>query len=177
MKKYFVILLLLTTAITTYAQVKQTVTKAAITFRIKNLGLNTSGFFSGLKADIQFAPANLAASSITATVDANTVNTDNDSRDEHLRSDSYFDVTKFPKITMKSIAFKHKNGDNYTGTFNLIIKDKTNAVEVPFTYTETGGKGAFNGIFKIQRTDYGVGSKSMIMSNDVTITLDVETSK
>ena len=156
---------------------KQSVTKSAVTFQIKNLGINVGGSFSGLKADINFDPAHLETSSIEASVQANTVNTDNETRDHHLKSDSYFNAEKYPEIKMKSVSFKHNSGNNYTGTFDLTIKDKTNQVQVPFTYTENGNDSEFKGTLKIKRTDYGVGGRSMVMSNDVTISIDVSTTK
>jgi polyisoprenoid-binding protein YceI len=156
---------------------KHTVTKSAITFQIKNLGINVGGSFSGLKADIDFDPVRPDSSTIEASIQANTINTDNESRDHHLKSDAFFDVEKYPEIKMKSVSIKHTSGSNYTGTFNLTIKDKTNQVQVPFTYTENGNTANFKGTFKIKRTDYGVGGKSMVMSNDVTVLIDVSTSK
>ena len=156
---------------------KQTVSKSAVTFQIKNLGINVGGSFSGLKADINFDPEHLETSSIEASVQANTVNTDNETRDNHLKSDSYFDAEKYPEIKMKSVSFKHNSGNNYTGTFNLTIKDKTNQVQVPFTYTENNNDGEFKGTLKIKRSDYGIGGKSLVMANDVTISIDVSTNK
>ena len=177
MKKYLVSILLLFINIVAFAQVKHTITKSIVTFQIKNLGLNTGGSFGGFKGDIQFDPAHLDASSITASVDVNAINTDNDTRDEHLKSDSYFDAATYPRITLKSTLFKHKSGNNYTGTFNLTLKDKSNPIEIPFSYSETGNSGVFKGNFKIKRTDYGVGGSSMVMGNDVTITIEVSTTK
>jgi polyisoprenoid-binding protein YceI len=141
------------------------------------MGINTGGSFSGLKADIKFDPAHLDASTIEASIDTKTINTDNENRDHHLKSDSYFDAEKYPEITMKSISFKHKSGDSYTGVFNLTIKHKTNSVEVPFIYSENGNTASFKGTLRIKRTDYGVGGKSLVMSNDVTITINVDASK
>jgi polyisoprenoid-binding protein YceI len=179
MKKYpATLVLLLILGSIAFAQItKHTVTKSAVTFQIKNLGINVGGSFSGLKADIDFDPAHLETSSIEASVQANTVNTENETRDNHLKSDSYFDAEKYPEIKMKSVLFKHNGGNNYTGTFNLTIKDKTNQVQVPFTYTENSNDGEFKGTLKIKRTDYGIGGRSMVMSNDVTISIDVSTSK
>lgn len=159
------------------AQAKYTVTKSTVTFQIKNLGINTGGSIGGVQADINFDAANLGASIIQASADVNTINTDNDMRDEHLKSDSYFDVAKYPKITMKSVSLKHKSGNNYTGLFNVTIKDKTQQLEIPFTYVENGGTATFNGTLKLKRTAFGVGSSSMVMGDDVTVTIDVEASK
>jgi polyisoprenoid-binding protein YceI len=177
MKKSILLIILFSWAGSILAQTKQTISKSTVTFQIKNLGVNTGGSFSGLKGDIQFDPAHPESSSITATIETNTVNTDNDNRDEHLKSDDYFDVAKYPKITMKSVSFKHKSGSNYVGTFSLTIKDKTNTIDLPFTYTETGNTAVFKGSFKIKRSDYGIGGQFSVMSNEATISIEVDTSR
>ncbi|BAU52691.1 YceI family protein [Mucilaginibacter gotjawali] len=153
------------------------VTRSSITFEIKNLGINTGGSIGGLAAKVNFIPANLSTSSIEASVDVNTINTDNSSRDEHLRSADFFDVARFAKISLKSVAFKHKSGNNYTGTFILTIKDKTKQIEMPFTFLDKDNTSGFKGTFKINRLDFGVGSESMILSNDITVTIDCEGKK
>ncbi len=177
MKKYFVAIILLLSTITAFAQAKHTINKSSIKFQIKNLGVTIEGSFGTVKGDILFDPQHLDSSRIGASIDTKTINTDNDTRDNHLKSDSYFDTEKYPTITIKSLSFKHKSGDNYSGTFNLTIKDKTNQVEMPFTYTENGNTASFKGTLKIKRTDYGVGGKSLVMSNDVTILIGVDTNK
>jgi polyisoprenoid-binding protein YceI len=166
------ILLLINGAI---AQTK--VTKANITFQIKNLGINTGGTFGAIHANIQFDPANLNTSSIEANADVNSINTDNDTRDEHLRSDEFFDAARFPKVTMKSVSLKHKSGNNYSGQFNVTMKDKTKAFEVPFTYIPHAAGATFKGSFKLNRRDFGVGESSLVLSNDVTVFIEVETAK
>lgn len=176
MKKYFLFIALL--AITNaFAQVKHAVTKSTVTYEIKNMGINTHGSFGGLTIDIKFDAQNLPASSIEASIETATLNSDNEMRDKHLKSEDYFDIAKYPKITMKSVSFKHKSGGNYTGVFNVTIKDKTKTVEVPFTYTESGNTAAFKGNFTINRQDFGVGGSSMVLSKEATITIEVETTK
>ena len=141
------------------------------------MGFNTTGAMGGVQATILFEPAKLDGSSIEASADVTTINTDNDMRDEHLKSDSYFDVAKYPKITMKSVSLKHKSGNNYDGQFSVTIKDKTKTLDIPFTYTDNGSTAVFNGILKLKRTDFGIGGSSMVMSNDVTVTINVEANK
>jgi len=153
------------------------VTRSAITFEIKNLGINTGGSIGGLVTKVNFTPSNLTASGIEASVDVNTINTDNSSRDEHLRSADFFDVARYPKISLKSVAFKHKSGNNYTGTFILTIKDKSKQIEMPFTFSDKENAIEFKGTFKINRLDFGVGGESMILSNDVTVNIDCEGKK
>ena len=174
--KKFVVLILLITVISSAFTISL-ITKSAITFKIKNLGINTGGSIGGLQADVQFNPADLSAAKIEAVVDVATINTDNSSRDEHLKSEDYFDIAKYPKITLKSVSFKHKSGSNYSGEFNLTIKGKTKLIEIPFSYAEKGSDIKFNSTFKLNRLDFGVGSSSMILSNEVTVTVEAEATK
>lgn len=175
MKKLLPLIVILFFITTTFAQVK--VSKATIAFQIKNLGINTNGFFGNMQANIQFDPAALGTSAIEATTDVNSINTDNDTRDEHLRSDEFFDAAKYPKITMKSVSFKRKSGNNYSGQFNVTMKNRTKAFEVPFTYVATGNNATFKGSFKLNRLDFGVGEKSLVLSNEVIVFIEVETVK
>ncbi|MES2809661.1 MAG: YceI family protein [Bacteroidota bacterium] len=168
-------LILLTTAVS--AQ-KVVILKSSVKFQLKNLGVNTGGTINGLQANIVFNPANLETGSIEATLDANTINTDNDQRDTHLRKEEYFDVAKYPTITMKSVSLKHKSGDKYVGQFNITIKDKTKAFEVPFTYTtDPSNTATFKGGLKLNRLDFGVGGKSLVMGNEVSIAIEVQIAK
>ncbi len=136
------------------------------------MGIGVDGTIGGLQADVHFNPADVTNSTIEASVDANTINTDNSSRDEHLRSEDFFDVAHYPKLILKSVSFKHGNGNNYTGRFNLTIKGKTKLVEIPFTYTQSNNTGAFKGSFKLNRRDYGVGSSSLVLADEVTVNID-----
>lgn len=176
MKKYILITALLIASVA-FAQVKHTVTSSSVTYEIKNVGIKTSGVFEKLQADILFDDQHLATSSIEAVVDAASINTENTMRDNHLRGEDFFDVVKYPKITMKSVSFKHKSGNNYTGVFNVTIKDKTKQVEVPFTYTEQGSAATFKGSFKINRRDFGVGGNSFTLADEAIINIEVHTNK
>ncbi|MDB5112052.1 MAG: hypothetical protein JWR67_3166, partial [Mucilaginibacter sp.] len=176
MKRIFAPIILLFLTAGALAQVKTTVTKSKITFQIKNLGINTGGSIAGLQTSILFDPAHLNTSIIEAIADVNTINTDNDTRDNHLKSDEFFDAAHFPKITMKSVSFKQKSEDNYIGQFNITMKNRTKQIEVPFIYMGTGSSSSFKGSFKLNRTDFGVGEKSMVLSNDVTVFVELEVS-
>jgi polyisoprenoid-binding protein YceI len=74
------------------AQYKPTDQGSTVQFKIKNLGFNVNGFFTGLQGNIQFDPAHPDQGHFDVSVDAASVNTDNSTRDEHLRKENYFDV-------------------------------------------------------------------------------------
>lgn len=171
MKKIILPLLIIITASFGFAPAN-TVTRSAITFQTKNMGIGVSGAISGLQANVQFNPANLASSTIEATVEVNTINTDNSLRDGHLKTDEFFDAARYPKITLKSVSFKHRSGNNYSGAFNLTIKNKTKLIEVPFSFTKNGNEMAFKGSFKLNRLDFGIGTSSLILSDNVIVNIE-----
>ncbi len=174
MKKTILPLLFIIVISAGFTYPDNTVTRSSITFAVKNMGITCNGTFGGLQADVHFNTADLNNSTIEASVDAATLNTDNSSRDEHLKTEDFFDVTRYPKISMKSVSFRHRSGSNYTGTFNLTLKNKTKQVEIPFTFAEKGNTQSFKGSFKLNRLDYGVGEGSIVLSDDVTVNIDVE---
>jgi polyisoprenoid-binding protein YceI len=177
MIKKLVAILIVLTAGSVALKAQDAVTHSAITFQIKNMGINTSGSINGLSAKVRFSPDNLNASTVEAAVDVNTINTDNSSRDEHLRSEDFFDVAHYPKITLKSVSFRHKSGSNYAGTFTLTIKGKSKQIEIPFTIADKENALEFKGSFKINRIDFGVGAESIVLSDDVTVNIDCEEKK
>jgi polyisoprenoid-binding protein YceI len=177
MKRFFVVIIIMLAACSVSVKAQDIITRSAITFEIKNMGITTGGSISGLLAKVHFTPENLNASTLEASVEVNTINTENSSRDEHLRSEDFFDVARYPKITLKSIAFKHKSGNNYTGSFTLTIKGKSKQIEMPFTFSDKDNVVEFKARFKINRLDFGVGSESLVLSNDVTINIDCEEKK
>ena len=173
--KRIVLIILLLSATLGFAQTKQTVTKAAVSYQIKNMGFTTTGEFGGFVGDIKFDKAHLATSSIEASVEAKTINSEDDMRDEHLRKSDYFDVDHYPKIVMKSVSFQQKGGNNFIGQFDVTIKGKTKTVAFPFTFVQNGNIAVFKGSFKINRLDFGIGDTSMILANEAVILVEVET--
>jgi polyisoprenoid-binding protein YceI len=145
----------------------------AVTFIIKNFGIDTKGEFKGLKGAIQWNEENPAASIFDVSVNANTINTNIDSRDKELKDETYFNTDKYPLISFVSNGIKPGNG-NYTATGNLTIKGTTKPVSFPFTATKTANGYLFSGSFTINRLDFGVGKSSMVLSDDVDITLKVQ---
>ncbi len=148
-----------------------------ITFQIKNFGINVDGSFKGLKGDIQFSPNQLENSQMTVTLTANTIDTDNKARDKHLRSDDYFYVEKYPRIQMASKRFARSKSGDYIGYFDLTIRSVTKEIKVPFKFSQSGSQARFQGEFTINRRDFEVGGGSLVLSNNVTLFLDVQVSK
>jgi polyisoprenoid-binding protein YceI len=143
-------------------------------FVIDNFGIATGGDFTGLTGTIKFDPANLANADFDVSVDANTVNTDITARDNHLRRSEYLDVKNYPKLSFKSTRVTKANKDGYVYMFgNITIKGVTKEVNFPFAATPKDGGYLFEGSFKLNRRDFGVGGNSISLSDEVTITLSI----
>ena len=113
-------------------------TSATISFTIKHaLGATAEGSFKGFEGNLIFDPDNLATASLKGTVVAKTIHTGISLRDNTLRGDEYFAVEKYPKISLVSTKIeKSAVGNQYTGYFNLTIKDITKNIKLPFTFTQ-----------------------------------------
>jgi polyisoprenoid-binding protein YceI len=139
---------------------------SAIKFIIQNFGFDINGSFSGVQGTISFDPQNLANAHFDVDIDANTVNTNNSLRDNHLRDVSYFEVKKYPHIQVVSskITPTDKKG-TYMFAGKLTIKATTKDIQFPFEATPSGEGYAFKGSFKINRKDFQVGGTSTISDN------------
>lgn len=143
-------------------------------FVIKNFGINTGGDFKGLKGSIKFDPVNFAASAFDVSVDAATIDTDNSSRDDHLRKSDYFDAATYKTINFKSTkVVKSTVAGRFYVYGNLTIKGVTKPVEFGFGATPKDGGYVFDGEFEINRRHFGVGGSSISMSDKLTVSLSV----
>ena len=145
-----------------------------IHFVIKNFGINTGGDLAGVKGTIKFDAKKPATSAMDVTVDVSTIDTDNDKRDNHLRSEDFFDVAQYPTIRIVSTGIT-KGADlkhfNFKG--KLTIKNVTKDISFPFTAEGKNGAAVFTGQFEINRIDFGVGKESATMSDKVKVSLTV----
>ena len=145
-----------------------------VRFVIKNFGINTGGTFEGLTGTIIFDPANLAGASFNVSVDAKTIDTDVEARDNHLRKEEYFDVEKYPKLSFRSTKITTTNKEGYLFMFGVItIKNVSKEISFPFKQTTKDDGILFEGEFKLNRRDFGVGGKSFSMSDELNVELSI----
>lgn len=149
-----------------------------VTFVIKNFGIKTKGSLSGLKGTVVFNPKNLQTSQFNVSVSASTINTDNGTRDKHLKKSEYFDVEKYPTISFVSTKITEStNTGRYYVFGNLTIKGVTKAIQFGFSAAANNTGYIFNGEFEINRRDFGVGSGSVSLSDNLKVMLEVVTTK
>jgi polyisoprenoid-binding protein YceI len=175
MKKIFSFILFSFSTIYSIAQTYTPIDNGSkVKFVIKNFGINTGGTFEGLTGTIKFDPNNPTQASFDVNVDAKTVDTDIESRDKDLRKEHYLDVEKYPTLNFKSTRVTKTNTKEYLYLFgNITIKGITKEIKFPFKATPKDDGYLFEGSFELNRRDFNVGSRSMSLSDNLTITLSV----
>lgn len=124
-----------------------------VNFSIKNMKVRTvEGTFSGMKGEIRFDKTDLANSSFKVTIDAATINTENEKRDDHLRSEDFFHVETYPVISYESSSIKNTS-EGYMTTGTLSMHGVSKEMEIPFTYSNK----QFRGTLEVNRFDYKIG--------------------
>jgi polyisoprenoid-binding protein YceI len=154
-------------------------------FKVRHILAKVSGRFAKFSGTIKVDTADISKSSVEVTIDAASINTDNEARDKHLKSADFFDVEKFPTITFKSTAVKEVAKGKLEVTGALTMHGVTKTVTFPITNagTQPGPKpgtvmaGFIDGALTINRQDYGVAYGKGIVGDEVTISLNVEAGK
>lgn len=140
-----------------------------IEFTIKNMGVAVNGTMTGASMQFKQPSADPAMWELEGTVSPVTISTGIDLRDQHLKRTDYFDMAHYPVTSLRSTGIVTKGKNNYEGTFNLTIKGITKSVIIPFTIRKTSKSMDVEGIFTINRLDYGLGEESTVLSDHVTI--------
>src|SRR5664279_4007662 len=154
LKKAFIFILFLSFQ-SAFAQYHPVAAESSVRFTLKNFGFKTGGSLDAPDADIVFNPDDPANASFRVTIKTESVNTDNESRDEHLKEASYFDVKNYPQIRFVSSSVKETgNKGSYEARGMLTIKNKSKEIVLPFTAEKNGNGWLFSGSFKMNRRDY-----------------------
>ncbi|QRK13179.1 polyisoprenoid-binding protein [Archangium violaceum] len=163
---------------------------SAAQFSVKHMMVsNVRGAFSKVTGKANIDEKDITRSTVEATIDATTINTNEPKRDEHLRSADFFDTAKYPTITFKSTKVE-KAGANLKVTGNLTMHGVTKPVVLDVEGFTTEAKDPWGNIkrggtatTKINRKDFGLGWNSVLetggvaVGEEVAITLDLELNK
>lgn len=159
-----------------------------VEFEVKHMMFaRVRGRFEELEGTIELAPdEEIENSSVEAVIDAASIDTGQDERDEHLRSADFFDVEHFPELRFESRAVRRGEDGKLTVTGDLEIRDVTR--EVQLDVTRLGGgtdpwgneRMGFRGTTTIDRRDFGLSwnqaleAGGVLVGNDVRIRLDLQ---
>ena len=156
-----------------FAQYHPVASESSVRFSLKNFGFKTGGSLNAPEGDIIFNPDDLTKSSFRVTLKAESIDTDNESRDAHLKEATYFDVKNYPLIRFvsSSVTETGKKG-SYQTLGTLTVKNKSKEITMPFTVEKNGNGWVFSGSFKMNRKDYDIGGSSTL-SDEVTVDIKV----
>lgn len=137
---------------------------SGVTFQVKHMMVsNAKGEFKNFDILVTGDVQNLESLQVTAEIDVASINTNNEDRDNHLRSADFFDVEHHPKITVKSQSIKKVSDSEYELTADVTIRGvtKTETFRVQFNGLAKHpmmGKmvAGFEVSGKINRDDYGL---------------------
>lgn len=146
---------------------------SSITFVAPSRMLDARGSFERWDADVALDPADFAKSRVRLTIDAASINTGIDRRDNHLRGEDFFDVAKYPTITFVSHAVVPQSANAGVISGDLSMHGVSRQLQVPVSVVRyADGRGEFKGAFKIARRDYGLSFDSRM--NPIADTIRVQ---
>ena len=152
-------------------------------FKVRHMMVsNTKGSFDDFSGTFSYDPKTKQLSALSGEAKVASINTEDAKRDDHLRSDEFFDVKKYPTITMK---FVQQKGDKVTValtmkdvTKNIVLEmdDASDAIKDPWGNTRVGF--ALEG--KINRQDFNIKFSKMMetggvmVGDEVKLSLEIE---
>ncbi len=162
---------------------------SSVKFSITHMVVSeTEGNFKKFSADVAATKEDFSDLKVSFTIDVNSINTDNDNRDNHLKGEDFFNTAKFPEIKFTSTKVTLKGKDltitgqltmhgvtktvTFTGKYNGTIKD-------PYALNRAG----FRLATTIKRSDYDLtwnktlDQGGLALSDEVAITVNIEVTK
>lgn len=152
-----------------------------LTFKIKHMMIsNVSGSFSKFDGTVSTEGDDLTTAKVSFTIQVDSISTNNEQRDGHLKSPDFFDTASYPTIDFVSTAFNKIDSENYKLEGNLTMHGVTNAVSLNVEYGGTGKdpwgntRAGFTVEGKINRKDFGLGWNAALETGGVLVGEDVK---
>ena len=158
-----------------------------ITFKVKHLMItNVTGNFTNFDATLETDASDFSDAKINFSADVNSISTNNEQRDGHLKSDDFFGAEAFPTLTFTSTSFKHKDNKTFELVGDLTIKGQTKSIALNVDYGGTATdpygqvKSGFEITGKINRKDFGLSwgavteAGGVVVSDEVKLQLNVQ---
>lgn len=155
---------------------------SAAQFSVRHLGISTvRGNFTKLSGTVQYDPADPAKSVIDVTIDPASIDTRVQGRDNDLKGEHFFDVTKYPTMTFKSKRVESAGAGKLRVlgdlTMHGVTKEVTLDVEGPTEPTKDQRGNQHMGASataKLNRSDFGMTADAGVVGNEIAIIIDAE---
>ena len=152
---------------------------STVMFRVKHM--NTSWFygrFNKFSGSVVYDDAKPENSSVSIEIAADSVDTNNKGREDHIKSPDFFSVAEFPTMSFKSTKVAKKDKKlSVTGDFTFHGKTKSITVDVDpvgAADTKMGKRAGFETMFEFKRSDYGLGQDLDALGDDIRVMVSVE---
>lgn len=153
-----------------------------VSFKVRHMMISTlTGHFESFEGEIEAESEDFKNGIVVIKIDVASVNTNNDDRDAHLRSDDFFNAESFPQIVFKSSSY---DGKKLTG--DLTIRDVTKRITLDVTYNGTAvdpygqTKAGFEIRGEINRKEFNLSwnavteAGNIVVSDQVKLVIDVQ---
>ncbi len=140
-------------------------THSKVGFIAETLLFDVDGEFGEFTVEVEGDPSKPTVAKVKVTIDVASIDTQNQKRDDHLKSPDFFDAKKHPTITFASTSIR-KKGNQLVVKGNLTMHGKTKPVTIPFKVAK-GKNGAgvdtttYKGKLTIDRNAFGIGTDSI----------------
>ena len=190
--RFFALVVFLTSVLAINAQTKWTIDKAhsKVQFTVTHLIISeVNGLFKSFDGSIEASKSDFTDAKINFTVNVASINTENDGRDKHLKSDDFFNAEKFPLITFKGNSLKKIDDKNYKLTGDFTIRDITKEITLDVVYNGSikdpwgNTKAGFKILGEINRFDYNLKWNALmeaggaVVGKTVKLVIDLELQK
>ncbi len=159
---------------------------SAAAFSVRHLMVaKTRGRFTDVSGEIHFADSPLD-SWVDVTIQAASITTGDETRDNHLRSPDFLDAEQFPTLSFHSTAVRHATREQFVLDGELTIAGVTQPVALDLNYEGTvvdpwgGVRAVFSASTKINREDFGLTwnqaleTGGVLVGKDIAIEIEVE---
>lgn len=156
-----------------------------IGFEVKHMMVSkVKGAFETIEGSVEGDPENLEGAKINVKIHTNTINTNNNDRDEHLRSADFFDVENHPYIEFEATNIKSTGEDTYDVFGNITMNGITKEHKFEFEYNGTGKNPwgvtviGFEGKTKLSRKEFGLTwnqaleTGGFLVGDEITVTIE-----
>lgn len=147
---------------------------------------DVEGYFKDYDAQITASGDDFTKANINFTVNTNSIFTDNNDRDNHLRSDDFFNSEKYPQMTFKGKSIKKVGSDKYKLVGDFSIRDVTKQITLDVKYNGIikdpwgNTKAGFKVTGQINRFDFNlkwnkaIETGSLVVGKEVKLIIDLE---
>lgn len=165
------------------AKQKWTVDKdhSEIKFKVRHMKItNVSGNFTDFDVNAETEDEDFSKADISFSAKASSIDTDNEKRDEHLKSEDFFDAENHPEISFKASGYEKTDDDSFKLKGDLTMKGKTNEVILEGEFGGIGKdpwgntKAGFSLEGKIDRTDFGLNWNQTLEAGGVLVGKEVK---